>query len=67
LGKEHQIVVDPHHQFGQPVIENTNLLAETIYDLCKAGEKKEMLSHLYNISVKEINDAVAFFSTKKAA
>lgn len=67
LGKEHHIVVDPHHQFGQPVIEKTNLLAETIYDLHNAGESKEFLSRLYNISVKEVNDAMALFNLKTAA
>lgn len=67
LGKQHHIVVDPHHQFGQPVIEKTNLLAETIYDLYQAGETKEFLARLYNISVKEVNDAVALFNLKAAA
>lgn len=67
LGKEHHIVVDPHHQFGQPVIEKTNLLAETIYDLYHAGESKEFLSRLYDISIKEVNDAVALFNSNKAA
>jgi uncharacterized protein (DUF433 family) len=67
LGRDHRIVVDPHHQFGQPVIEKTNLLAETIHDLHDAGESKEFLSRLYNISMKEVNDAVALFNLKKAA
>jgi uncharacterized protein (DUF433 family) len=67
LGKGHRVVVDPHHQFGQPVIDKTNLLAETIFDLYKAGETKEFLSRLYNISVKEVNDAVALFNLKTAA
>src|SRR6478672_7975049 len=48
LGREHHIVVDPHQQFGQPVIEKTNLLAENIYDLHKAGETVVFLSRLYN-------------------
>jgi uncharacterized protein (DUF433 family) len=56
-----------HHQFGQPVIEKTNILAETIYDLHKAGESKQLLSRLYNISVKEVNDAVALFNLNTAA
>jgi uncharacterized protein (DUF433 family) len=67
LGKQSHIVVDPHHQFGQPVINKTNLLAETIYDLHQAGETKEFLSRLYNISVKEVNDAVALYNLKTAA
>lgn len=67
LGKKHKIIVDPHHQFGQPTIADTNLLAQTIYQLYSAGESKAFLSRLYNISDKEINDAVSFFSIKKAA
>jgi uncharacterized protein (DUF433 family) len=67
LGKQNHIVVDPHHQFGQPVINKTNLLAETIYDLHQAGETKEFLSRLYNISVKEVNDAVALYNLNTAA
>jgi uncharacterized protein (DUF433 family) len=67
LGKQSHIVVDPHHQFGQPVIDKTNLLAETIYNLHQAGETKEFLSRLYNISVKEVNDAVALYNLKTAA
>ncbi|WP_315818474.1 DUF433 domain-containing protein [Paraflavitalea speifideaquila] len=58
--KDRHIVVDPHHQFGQPVIEKTNLLAETIYDLYNAGENKQFISRLYNVSVREINDAIDF-------
>ena len=67
LGKAHNIIVDPHHQFGQPVIAETNLLAETIYDLHRAGETKKFLSSLYKISPKEVNDAIAFYNTKAAA
>lgn len=67
LGKGRHIVVDPHHQFGQPVIEKTNLLAESIRDLHSAGESKQFLTRLYNISIKEVNDAIDFFNLKTAA
>jgi uncharacterized protein (DUF433 family) len=67
LGKEKHIIVDPHHQFGQPVIENTNILAETIYNLYKAGESKDFLSRLYALEEKEIEDAIALFNFSKAA
>ena len=36
LGKDHNIVVDPHHQFGQPVINGTNINAATIFRCMKA-------------------------------
>jgi len=67
MGKNSRIVVDPHHQFGQPTIENTNILAETIYDFYTAGESILFLSRLYKLSIKEVEDAIAFFVTKTAA
>lgn len=66
LGKNKPIVVDPHHQFGQPVIEKTNLLAETIYNMYGAGESEEFISRLYNISLNEVSAAIDLF-TKNAA
>ncbi len=67
LGKKHHIVVDPHHQFGQPVINNTNLLAETINELHEAGEKNHFIAKLYNISEEEVKDAVKLFHSNYAA
>ncbi len=66
LGKEKHIVVDPHHQFGQPTIEKTNVLAETIYNLHSAGESDEFISRLYDISLKEVNASISLFNQKVA-
>lgn len=60
LGKERSVVVDPSHQFGQPTILGRNIKTQTIYSLHKAGEKNEDISILYNISLKEVEDAVYF-------
>lgn len=54
------IVVDPKHQFGQPVISGTNIKAHTIYNLYRGGESLENLSKLYNISVDKVQDAITF-------
>lgn len=62
MGRDKQIVVDPHHQFGQPTIKNTNILAETIFDMHEAGESSQFLSRLYNLPLQEIEDAISFFS-----
>ena len=67
MGKDKHIIVDPHYQFGQPVIENTNILAETIFDLNQAGESPEFISRLYQLNVKEVEDAIALFTPKQAA
>lgn len=60
LGKEHHVVVDPHHQFGQPVIEGTNILADTIYSLYKAQEPIGVIANLYELSEQQVADAVNF-------
>ena len=65
IGKDKAVVCDPHHQFGQPVICGTNINAETLYDLYKAGEPEWFIADLYNIEESKVNDAILF--CKKAA
>lgn len=65
LGKGKNIVVDPHHQLGQPTIKNTNILAETLYNMYTSGEKINFISSLYDVSESDVKASVEFF--KKAA
>jgi uncharacterized protein (DUF433 family) len=65
LGKEKNIVVDPHHQLGQPVIKNTNILAETLYRMNAAGEKVNFIASLYDVSENDVKASIELF--KKAA
>lgn len=60
LGKENSVVVNPEHQFGQPIIDGTNILTETIFMLSKGGDSNEFIAKLYNISVKNVEDAIRF-------
>jgi uncharacterized protein (DUF433 family) len=64
-GKLKSVVIDPEHQFGQPIISETNILAETLYLLYKGGESIQFISNLYEIPPKKIIDAIDFY--KKAA
>lgn len=66
LGKNKTIVVNPENQFGRPRIDGTNILPETIYDLHLGGDSKKFIAELYNISVRNVDDAIEF-STRKAA
>lgn len=66
LGKEKHIVVDPHHQFGQPVVKQTNILAQTLFDLYQAGETACSLSGLYDVSEKDVSYAIEFYNSKVA-
>lgn len=66
LGKQQQVIVDPNHQFGQPVIEDTNVLAETIYRMYTAGESNEFLARLYDIPLKNVEAAISLFNNRAA-
>lgn len=58
----HNIVVDPHHQFGQPVINGTNLQTKTIYRLHEAGETNRNICILYDINEDQVHDAIRLHS-----
>jgi len=60
-GKSSSIIVDPHHQFGKPVINGTNVNAEVIFSMYQSGEPLESLSILYDLSEKEVFDAINFY------
>ena len=66
LGKKHQIVVDPHHSFGRPVISGTNITADTIINMLKAGESPEFIATIYELDKKEVED-VRLFMKRMAA
>lgn len=65
LGKKHKIVCDPHHKFGQPVISGTNIQSEAIYKMFLAEEPIPFIASVYEITVKDVKDAIEFH--KKAA
>uniref|UniRef100_A0A7V2ZKG5 DUF433 domain-containing protein n=1 Tax=Ignavibacterium album TaxID=591197 RepID=A0A7V2ZKG5_9BACT len=62
-GKDIKIVIDPHRQYGQPIIEGTSINAEVIYSMYKSGEPIDSLAILYDLTEKEVNDAINFYRT----
>jgi uncharacterized protein (DUF433 family) len=61
LGKQAEVVVDPHHQFGQPIVKNTNIRTDTLGRLHEGGESPESLQRLYDLSAEQIEDALRFY------
>ncbi|WP_298651593.1 DUF433 domain-containing protein [uncultured Proteiniphilum sp.] len=59
-GKKSSIVLDPEHQLGQPVINKTNILPQSLYNLYKGGESVEFIASLYDIDEKSVRDAIDF-------
>lgn len=60
LGRKKSILVDPERKFGHPVIEGTNIYPETIYNLHLAGENQKYIAFLYEITPKQVKDAIEY-------
>jgi len=60
LGKEHHVVCDPEHQFGQPVIEGTNIQTEVLYNLYLAKEPINFIAKVYEILPSQVESAIEF-------
>lgn len=60
LGKNRKVIVDPHHAFGRPVIQGSNITTEAIYALFISGEKVDDIASQYDTDIDSIQDAVDF-------
>lgn len=61
MGKEKCIVCNPKKQFGQPIIDKTQILAESIYDFYMAGEPRRFIAEIYGTTLKNVDDAIALY------
>lgn len=59
-GRDSAVVVDPHHSFGRPSIDGTNISTETITGMLQAGESEEVVASLYELDLKQVRDAARF-------
>lgn len=66
IGKKRSVVVDPHHQFGQPVIVGTNINTEVIFEMIDSGESINTLSQLYSVPKTAISDILFFYKKHSA-
>ena len=66
LGRDKPIVVDPHHAFGRPVIEGTNITTEAIHSLLRGGEAVEDIAESFEIDIQAVISAQAFEQQKVA-
>ena len=60
LGKKNSILIDPERRFGHPVLNDKNVYPETIYGHFKAGDPVEYISHVYELTEKEVQDAIEY-------
>lgn len=65
-GKESDVVVNPHNQFGQPILNGTNINAEVIFSMYESGEPLDAIGILYDLTRKQVNDAISFYKKHAA-
>ncbi|MDQ1086956.1 MULTISPECIES: DUF433 domain-containing protein [unclassified Siphonobacter] len=62
LGKDRSVVIDPQKQFGQPIIQGTNILAETLHRIHLGGEEESTIASLYQITPQQVEEALYFIN-----
>jgi uncharacterized protein (DUF433 family) len=67
LGREHMVVVDPDYGFGLPVVEGTGVRTEIIADRHRAGDTTDEIAYDFDVTPRQINDALRWEMPKKAA
>ena len=60
MGKDHNVIIDPQRQFGQPVVGETNVLTESLYQLYKGGESAKTIATIYDLPEQDVKDAINF-------
>ena len=62
LGKQRQIVVDPKRNFGQPTVARSGVPSQVLARSVKTNGSIEVVRHWFEVSEREVRDAVEFES-----
>jgi uncharacterized protein (DUF433 family) len=60
VSRESSVVIDPERKFGQPIIDGTSILTQTIYNLHRGGEPVALICKLYDLAPGQVEDVIAF-------
>src|SRR5215216_849256 len=67
LGKDVGVLVDPDYGFGLPVIEGTGVRTEIIAERKRAGDSANEIAYDFDVTPKQIQDALLWEMPKQAA
>jgi len=67
LGKDVAVLVDPNYGFGLPVVDGVGVRTEIIAERYKAGDSTDEISYDFDVTPKQINDALQWEMPKKVA
>lgn len=66
LDDSRNVVVDPNHQFGQPIVTGTNIKTSTLTTHFLGGDDVNLISKIYDLTVGQVEDAITFDLQKAA-
>jgi len=67
LGKDVAVLVDPNYGFGLPVAEGTGVRTEIIAERYRAGDSIDEIAYDFDVTLKQIKDALQWEMPKQAA
>ncbi len=59
-GRESAIQIDPSRQSGRPVVGDTDILSQTVFDEFLHGNSVSQLAVRFNLTEKQVEDAINF-------
>lgn len=65
LGRSVPVVLDPDHGFGEPTLPS-GVRTEAVAELVAAGEQRDRVAAIYNISLDDVNAALRFENDRAA-
>jgi uncharacterized protein (DUF433 family) len=67
LGKDVSVLVDPDYGFGLPVVEGIGVRTEIIAERYRAGDTTDEIAYDFDVTPKQIDDALRWEMPKKVA
>lgn len=64
LGQQGPVVVDPAFAYGLPVIKNTGVRTEILFERFEAGELFEEIAEDFNLEARDVQLAIQFEATR---
>lgn len=65
-GRESAIQIDPARQSGRPVVGETEILSQAVFDFFVHGNSVAVVAERFGITEKEVEDVIIFYEKKSA-
>ncbi|MGH7837420.1 MAG: DUF433 domain-containing protein, partial [Candidatus Binataceae bacterium] len=67
LGRRHPVLLDASRSFGRPIVQRTGTPTFVLYQMRQAGEEPARLARWYQITLAELNAALEYEESLRAA